>query len=71
MGLSAHERISISTIKSGSLIKQHHLFRLTLGMHVGDNFEGGIALYEGHLHVERSEIDSQNGLSKDIGKKKG
>ena len=36
-------------------------------MHVGDNFERGVALHERHLHVERAEIDAQDGLGEDGG----
>jgi hypothetical protein len=27
-------------------------------MHVGDDFEGGIALDEGYFHVEGAEVDA-------------
>ena len=52
MWLSCHQTAGIGSVESRPGIEEHHLFSLAFGMHVGDDFEGGVALDEGYLHVE-------------------
>ena len=62
-GLPCRHATGIGTVEPSSLIEQHHLLGLALGVEVGNYFEGRIALNKGHLHVETSEVDSQNCLA--------
>ena len=60
--LPCQERVGISTVEPSPGIKQYHLLRLTLGMHIRHNFQRRVSLHEGHFHVEWSKIDSKDCL---------
>ena len=38
------------------------MFRLAFGVEIGDDFEGGVALDEGYLHVQGAEVDAEDGF---------
>ena len=62
MGLPCHQTAGVGTVESRSLIEEDHLFGLSFGVEVGYDFEGGVALYEGHFHVEGAEVDAEDGF---------
>jgi hypothetical protein len=62
MGLAREKCGGIGPIKALiALIKENHLFRLAFGMEIGDNFNGTARLHQSDFHIERAEIDAQNG----------
>ena len=65
--LPRRHAVGVGAVESGALIKQNHLLRLALGVEVGHDFEGGVALHEGDLHVEGAEVDAQDGLGEGEG----
>ena len=65
--LPRRHAVGVGPVKPGALIEQNHLLRLALGVEVSHDFEGGVALHQGDLHVEGAEIDSQDGLGKGEG----
>jgi hypothetical protein len=62
--LARQEGIRIGPVKALLPFKENHLFRLAFGMQVGDNFQRRSGLHQGDLHVERAEVNAQNGTTR-------
>jgi hypothetical protein len=62
--LARQEGICVGPVKSLLPFKENHLLRLAFGMQVGDNFQRRSRLHEGDLHVERAEVNAQNGTTR-------
>jgi hypothetical protein len=61
MRLARQQRGCIGSIKALRSIKENHLFRLSLGVHVSDNFQRTSRLNQRHFHVQAAEVDAENG----------
>ena len=59
---SRHEEGGVSAVESRAVVEEHHLLRLAFGVEVGDDFEGRVALDQRHLHVERAEVNAEDGF---------
>ena len=62
--LASIERIGVGSVKSGGFVKENHVLGLALGVKVGNNFQWRASLHQRHLHVQRTQIDAQNGLGR-------
>lgn len=66
MGLARQQCGRVGPIKTLiPLVKENHLLRFAFGMEIGDNFNGTARLDQSDFHIERAEIDAENGTGID------
>ena len=67
MWFARHEGGGVGTVESRSLIEEDHLFGFSFGVQIGNDFEWGVALDEGYLHVEGADVHAENGFGGSAG----